>query len=181
MRKGRGGTRLSALQTCLAGAITLHWRTRASSGSAAPFCLLLLTVFLTMDLIRERGGETGRRRAQTGEGERWGMRHHTRWRRRGGGRPVGGARNRDPAGRAARGRLQTHEVVAPMVVLVVREAPRRARGTHQSPPQPRSDLGRGSSSVEAAVVASPLPLPIGVDVGITIWASDVEEVKTISH
>jgi hypothetical protein len=133
MRKGRGGTRLSALQTCLAGAITLHWRTRASSGSAAPFCLLLLTVFLTMDLIREREGETGRRRAQTGEGERWGMRHHTRWRRRGGGRPVGGARNRDPAGRAARGRLQTHEVVAPMVVLVVREAPRRARGTHQSP------------------------------------------------
>jgi hypothetical protein len=95
------------------------------------FSLLLLTVFLTMDLIREREGETGRRRAQTGEGERWGMRRHTRWRRRGGGRPVGGARNRNPAGRAARGRLQTHEVVAPMVMLVVGEAPRRARGTHQ--------------------------------------------------
>jgi hypothetical protein len=73
MRKGRGGTRLSALQTCLAGAITLHWRTRASSGSAAPFCLLLLTVFLTMDLIREREevrqeeGEHKRERERDGE------------------------------------------------------------------------------------------------------------------
>jgi hypothetical protein len=55
------------------------------------------------------------------------------------------------------------------------------------PPQPRSDLGRSSSSVEAAMVASPPPPPpIGVEVGIDeeaslvpIWASDVEEAKTI--
>lgn len=82
------------------------------------------------------------------------------WRRRGGGRPVDRARERKPAGRAARGRRQTEEAVALVVALLFWEAPRRAQAgaPRRSPSWSWRHHAAAALGIEVVEAAAALPV-----------------------